>query len=62
MSIGDIEDSIFQISQMSDKQMVNLKPKEMPSSLALKRRQTRININEGHKNDKLAFERSQLKD
>ena len=59
MSIGDIEDSIFQISQMSDnKQMVNLKPKEMPGSLALKRRQTRININEGHKNDKLAFERS----
>lgn len=42
--------------------MVNLKPKEMPGSLAIKRRQTRININEGHKNDKLAFERSQLKD
>ena len=62
MSIGDLEDSIFQISQISDKQMVNLKPKEASGSLALKRRQTRININEGHKKEKLAFERNQLKD
>ena len=58
MSIGDIEDSIFQVSQLSDKLTVNVKPKENSSMLGLKRRQTRIMINEGHKNEKLAFEQS----
>ena len=56
MSIGDIEDSIFQVSQLSDKLTVNVKPKENSTMLGLKRRQTRIMINEGHKNEKLAFE------
>ena len=58
MSIGDIEDSIFQVSQLSDKLTVNVKPKENSTMLGLKRRQTRIMINEGHKNEKLAFEQS----
>ena len=64
MSIEDLEDSIFQVSQISDKQIVNVKPKEMnaTANFSLKRRQTRIMINEGHKNEKLAFEMSLAKD